>query len=230
MQKILCRVSNPLTAVGLGLAFAALLLAASAARASEPLQIIKRFSEDLSTYSSGFTQQVYDDNGLLIEASSGTMALSVPDRLCWRYIEPFEQWIIADGERIWTWDVDLEQVTVKDQDTAAGDSPLYLLMAPERLADSYRLVDRGQQDGLSIVALLPLEPRADFEWVELGFADQRLERLVIQDAFGQQTVISLRDGDRNRVIDPQTFQFEPPEGADVLGAEELTLDALAEPD
>ena len=208
------------------LATASCLAGDKAEAESAAMQAVMQFSAHLQTYSASFTQRVYSENGRLMEESGGTMALAIPDRLCWRYTAPFEQWVIADGKKIWTWDVDLEQVTVKDQATSASDSPLYLLMAPERLADTYRLELGVAVDDMTTVALIPLEPRADFEWVDLGFTDQLLTRLVIQDAFGQQTVIELTEGERNPQLAADTFDFVPPEGVDILGAEELGLENL----
>lgn len=202
---------------------AALGLLCLPAQALEPLQRVQQFSDGLQAYQSEFEQVVLDETGRVIEESSGRMALAVPNRLRWHYLQDFEQLIVADGERVWSYDVELEQVTVKDQDQAVTGSPLYLLMEPALLQTDYELSDLGAVEGVAMIRLVPREPRSDFEWIELGFRDNLLHRLLIRDAFGQQTFISFSDGLRNPDVSPSLFAFTPPEGIDVLSSDELDL-------
>ncbi|MDJ0654246.1 MAG: outer membrane lipoprotein chaperone LolA [Xanthomonadales bacterium] len=206
------------------LAVAAGLLAVGLpALALEPLDRVRQFSSGLEAYQSEFQQVVVDETGRVIEESSGNMALAVPNRLRWHYLEDFEQIIVADGDKVWSYDVELEQVTVKDQAQAVTGSPLYLLMEPGLLETDYELKDLGPVEGIDMIQLIPREPRSDFEWIELGFSGGNLQRLTIRDAFGQQTFISFSQGVRNPQLSQTAFQFTPPEGIDVLGADELDL-------
>lgn len=191
--------------------------------------LIQRFSAGLTSYQADFIQEVVDDQGRMLERSWGQMALATPAQLRWHYLGEFEQLIVADGRQVWNHDVDLEQVTVKDQAQAVDDSPLYLLMAPDQMEALYRVtladtVSTSAPAGLKRIRLTPREPRADFDWIDLGFSDNQLALLMIQDAFGQQTLIQFSEPVRNPALDETLFQFTPPEGVDVLSAEEFSLE------
>ena len=195
----------------------AALMVAGLARADDRINAL---IGDLESLSAGFEQQVVDESGRLVEESAGTFALRAPNLFRWHYAGPYEQLIVADGKRVWMHDVELEQVTVRTQDEAESSSPLSVLTRPETLSERY-VVEYDTRDGLEVITLLPRVDEAEFEWVELGFRDQLLERLVIQDAFGQQTRIHFAEPQVNVALDGALFEFTPPEGVDVIGAEEL---------
>jgi outer membrane lipoprotein carrier protein len=203
--------------------FASSLLVAGSAWAS-PLEQLQAFAVDMQTFSADFEQQVVDESGRLLETSGGTMAMQKPARFRWHYTGEFEQLIVADGQRVWVHDIELEQVTVRDQDLAAANSPFYVLTDPKRLEQDYQLEDRGQINGLTLIGLLPKAIDGEIEWVEVGFRDQLLELVVIQDALGQQTRIRFSRPQLNLPLAESAFKFSPPVGVDVIGAEELTLD------
>ena len=207
---------------GLGLVGLLAAMASAHGAGSGPLD---RFAEGLNSYRAEFQQQVVDSGGRVIEESTGDMALMAPDRMRWHYREPLEQLGVADGENVFIYDVDLEQITVRGQQGSAANSPLYVLTNPDTLDDRFEVEDRGEFHGARILALLPREADAEFDWVELGLRDQLLESIVIQDAFGQQTRITFSRSQRNLELDPGSFQFEPPAGVDVIGQEELRIDA-----
>jgi outer membrane lipoprotein carrier protein len=199
------------------------LLLASGSCWANPLEQLEAFARDMQTFSADFEQLVIDDSGRLLETSGGTMAMRKPDRFRWHYTGEFEQLIVADGQRVWVHDVELEQVTVKDQDLAASNSPFYVLTDPQRLEQDYLLEERGQIDGLTLIGLLPKSSGGEIEWVELGFRDQWVESVVIQDALGQQTRIRFSRPQLNLPLEESAFQFSPPVGVDLLGAEDLTI-------
>jgi len=201
----------------------ALLLVAGSGWA-DALEQVQAFAQDMQTFSADFEQRVIDDSGRLLETSGGTMAMRKPDLFRWHYTGDFEQLIVADGQHVWVYDVELEQVTVKDQDLAANNSPFYVLTDPQRLQQDYELEDRGQINGLSLVGLVPKISGGEIEWVELGFRDHLVELVVIQDALGQQTRIRFSRPQLNLPLDDSAFQFSPPPGIDVIGAAELSLD------
>ncbi|MEM9533934.1 MAG: outer membrane lipoprotein chaperone LolA [Pseudomonadota bacterium] len=202
--------------------------AASVALAGdEAAVILDAFSSGLTSYQADFLQEVYDDQGRLLERSWGNMSLATPAYLRWHYLGDFEQLIVADGEQVWNHDVDLEQVTVKDQIAAAGDSPLYVLMAPAQLDTLYGLTLVASEAELARIRLTPRESRSDFEWIELDLEGPLLRGLAIADAFGQRTLIQFSEGQRNPALDPQRFRFSPPEGVDVLSTGDLLLEGEA---
>ena len=198
------------------------------AATSAPLEEIHRFADGLVTYRADFEQSVVNEVGAMVEHSRGKMALAAPNRLRWHYLEAYEQLIVADGRRIWAYDVDLEQITVKTQDQDAADSPLYVLLDPALLEERYELRSNGRIDDLELIELIPRDRRTDFESIELGLRDGILQTLSIRDAFGQQTLIRFSGIERNPDLEEGLFEFEPPPGVDVIG--DLDLDSFVLPD
>ncbi len=224
MHQMLLKIPLP----GLVIMLAMLLAMTSplAAPGKDAAAMITAFSDELVSYQADFVQEVVDEQGRMLERSWGQMSLATPRQLRWHYLGEFEQLIVADGEQVWNHDVDLEQVTVKSQDQAVDDSPLYLLMAPETLDSQYAVSLGGTLEDIQLVRLMPRETRADFDWIELGFRGRELALLMIQDAFGQQTKILFSEPVRNAILDPALFQFVPPDGVDVLSAEEFSLEGV----
>jgi outer membrane lipoprotein carrier protein len=194
---------------------------------------LRVFSTDLSSLKAEFIQYAFDLDGQR-EESTGNMLMQKPDRLRWDYITPFEQRIIADGTQVWTYDVDLDQVTVRDQGEALSRSALSALTDSARLDRYFELENAGEEEGLNWVRLLPRQHNGEgsgdneeagndheFEQIVLGFKDNELRRMLIADRLGQNTDIVFTSMIRNESLEPALFQFTPPEGVDVIGDLEL---------
>lgn len=194
---------------------------------------LRAFSTDLSSLKAEFIQYAFDLDGQR-EESTGNMLMQKPDRLRWDYITPFEQRIIADGTQVWTYDVDLDQVTVRDQGEALSRSALSALTDSARLDRYFELENAGEEEGLNWVRLLPRQHNGEgsgdneeagndheFEQIVLGFKDNELRRMLIADRLGQNTDIVFTSMIRNESLDSALFQFTPPEGVDVIGDLEL---------
>lgn len=180
---------------------------------ADPRAQLERFAEDLETLSGSFRQMIFDDDGFVLEESSGRVYFQSPDRFRWDYAEPFPQQLVADGEQLWHFDESLDQVTVRDQPVAA-DSPLLVLTRPELLDRFYR-IDSG--DHSDTLYFSPLEPEAGFERASLHFVDDSPVELELVDRMvGQITRIELYDLERNPELSEDLFRFEPPPGVDVL--------------
>jgi len=171
--------------------------------------------------SAKFEQTVYDDTGRLLESSSGRFQLAAPHFMRWVYELPFEQQIIADGEKVWLYDVELEQVTVKPQDAATDQSPLYVLTNPETLDQRFELQAMAPDADRQTILLTPKSDQADFERIALSFVARNLSELMISDAFGQRTLISFTEVDKTTEVAPDVFRFTPPEGVDVVAADDI---------
>lgn len=175
---------------------------------------------DLQSLEGDFVQTIFDDQGRMVERSSGSFALAAPELFRWHIEEPFEELIVADGTRVWAHDVELEQITVRDQQAAAARSPLYLIVAPEIAGQEYDV--RIREDGVrTYVNLTPVTEESAFETAQLGFREKVLEALIIEDSLGQITEVAFRDVVRNTLEGNAPFQFIPPEGVDILDATEL---------
>lgn len=211
------RSTSPLNRLGrLGLA-TALTLAAGLASA-DARDDLDAFSKGLKGLDGRFTQQVFDDRGKLKETSSGRVALSRPDRFRWEYTKPYPQLIVADGNKVWVHDPDLEQVTVRPQGPEERNSPLAALLDPVERKKRFTIAEAGSSDGLDWLKLTPRdEDDANFRSAQLGFGDAGLEKMLVTDALGQKTSIAFSNWRRNPSFGAGTFAFKPPAGADVIG-------------
>ena len=181
--------------------------------------------EDLAAFSSGlkgldgrFEQKLYDLDGRLKETSTGRVALSAPRLFRWEYATPYEQLIVADGEKVWVFDPDLDQVTVRPQGPEEQNSPLAALVDPAKLERDFNVRDGGEADGLAWILLSPRDAQqASFSSAKLGFRGQSLARMEVVDTLGQRTELVFSGWKRNPAFDRATFRFSPPAGVDVVG-------------
>ena len=201
----------------IGLA-AALCVGVSGAAFADARDDLNAFSKGLKGLDGRFTQQVFDDRGQLKETSSGRVALSRPDRFRWEYTKPYPQLIVADGDKVWVHDPDLEQVTVREQGPEERNSPLAALLDPAQREKRFNIAEAGSDDGLEWLKLTPKnEDDANFRSARLGFGDGGLEQMHVTDALGQRTTIAFSHWKRNPGFAADTFDFTPPAGADVIG-------------
>jgi len=164
-----------------------------------------------------FDQKVYDRTGKLVQESKGNFAFLRPGRFRWTYAKPNPQLIVGDGERVWIYDEDLKQVTVRRLAKALGSSPAALLAGAADIEKAFDLSDAGDKDGLAWVEAKPREKEAGFERVRLGLGVSGVEAMDLVDHFGQTTRLRFSSIQRNPKIDGSEFRFTPPKGADVLG-------------
>ena len=189
--------------------------------------LVNAFVTDVVTFSGDFEQSLIDPDGRLLETTSGTLEIQRPGRFRWAYEEPYEQWLVADGTNIWSYDVDLEQVTVKPQADALANTPALLLGGSGQAMDQFEHGGSFVESGLTWVRLLPVDTDSGFRRVELGFDDGRLSRMVFLDNLEQTTVVVLKNVVVNEPIDAARFEFAIPDDVDVVGkpvAAKLTAD------
>lgn len=175
------------------------------------------FTAGLKGLDGSFSQQVYDARGELREASSGRVQLSVPSLFRWEYTEPYPQLIVADGENVWIYEPDLEQVSVRPQGAGEADSPLAALVDPRQLERRYEIDEQAGSDGLEWLRLTPKAEDGSFSSARLAFQGDQLARMELVDAVGQRTVIDFERWTRNPGFAAGTFTYTPPAGVDVLG-------------
>ena len=179
---------------------------------------LKSFTSGLKGLNGQFTQQVYDTKGKLKETSSGRVALSAPRLFRWEYAKPYPQLIVADGKKVWVYDPDLQQVTVRGQGSEEQNSPLSALIDPAKLDQQFHVAESGSADGLQWLTLTPKsEGDASFQSARLGFDDNGLARMEVLDAVGQSTRISFSGWKRNPTFAAGTFKYVPAKGVDVVG-------------
>ena len=164
-----------------------------------------------------FEQKVFDKNRKLVQEAKGSFAFQRPDRFRWSYEGPTPQLIVGDGQRLWIYDQDLNQVSVRKLAGGLAATPAILLAGRADIEKLFELSDGGSQDGLEWLDAKPRERDAGFERVRLGFGVADVQAMELVDAFGQTTQLRFIRVQRNPSIDPGTFRFTPPKGADVIG-------------
>ena len=186
--------------------------AADAARAQ-----LDAFARDLHSLSGSFNQTVYDANGRRGETSHGTLALKAPRQFRWDTQGPYKQLIVADGNKVWIYDPELEQVTVRDQGSQEAHSPLTVLTDLSQLDRDFKASEQGERDGLEWLRLKSRGKDPQFEYADIGFDGNAPRRMVFQDTLGNRTEIVFSDWQRNPQLPADTFVFNPPKGTDVVG-------------
>jgi outer membrane lipoprotein carrier protein len=179
---------------------------------------VERYLERLVTLRAEFTQQVLDATGAVREEAAGTLAIEKPGRFRWDYVNPSEQVLVSDGQTVWLYDVELEQVTVRDAVQSLSTTPAMLLSGQGKLGDSFVATDGGRADGLEWVQLVPKLDDTDFSRVRLGFREAELVRMDLADRLGQTTRIRFSSIERNPKLPASLFRFVPPPGVDVVGS------------
>jgi outer membrane lipoprotein carrier protein len=192
-------------------------LGAAAQGADAGRKRVESFLQGLDGMQAQFRQVLTDRNGQSVDEASGTLAISRPDRFRWDYRDPHEQVIVADGTRIWIYDRDLEQVTVRKLDETLSATPAMLLSGRSSLADNFNVTQVVQEGAVEWVRLEPKRDDTDFRWVRLGFEGALLKYMQLADKLGQTTSLEFSKLERNPPLDPSRFTFTVPPGADVIG-------------
>jgi outer membrane lipoprotein carrier protein len=190
---------------------------------AQGLKSLEEFVKNVKSGQAEFTQVVTsparDGQPPRVKNSSGQFAFARPNRFKFIYKKPFEQSIVADGEMLWLFDVDLNQVTVRKQAAVLGSTPAALIAAAPDLravSKEFSLSEAPAEGGLEWVLATPRARDSSLQSVRVGFHAGNLARLEILDSFGQKSVLTFSAFDANASLDAAAFQFKPPAGADVI--------------
>jgi outer membrane lipoprotein carrier protein len=191
-------------------------LASSVAEA-RAIDSLKSFIQNIRTVRAEFAQTVLDRNARVVQKGNGVMQFERPGKFRWIYEKPYEQLIVGDGARIWFYDHDLNQVTVRKLDAAIGSSPAALLAGSGNIESEFNLEEIGLQGDTEWLEARPKAKESTFEWVRLGFTPTGvLKAMELHDHFGQTTVLIFAGLQQNAKLAPELFKFNPPAGADVI--------------
>lgn len=197
--------------------FLLLLCAMAHAASAATLERLRAFVHDTQTARASFSQTVTDRNGRLKQQASGEFAISRPGKFRWSVDKPYQQLLVGDGERVWIYDPDLNQVVKRRADQALGTTPAALLAGRDDVERAFDWQDLPPADGLEWLGATPKDKESSFTEIRLGFDGAALAALDILDNFGQRTRIKLSKLERNPKLAPDLFKFTPPKGADVVG-------------
>ncbi len=182
---------------------------------------LQAFVKQVQSLEALFTQTVRDPNGKVTQEASGQFRMQRPGRFRWHYQKPYEQLLVGDGNKLWIYDKDLQQVTVKEMRSAIGNTPALLLSGAVNLQDNFIIgdvpaVQAPAADSLQWVELQPRDAEAGFSKLRLGFDGSVIKSMELFDNFGQTTLLRFHDSHINLPLDADNFRFKPPAGVDVI--------------
>jgi outer membrane lipoprotein carrier protein len=196
--------------------FALLSALAAPAFAGNGPERLQAFLDQVRSLRAEFQQSLFDEDARQLDQASGMVYIQRPGRFRWDYTEPYLQEIVGDGEQVWIYDSELQQVTVRPLDDALGDTPVMLLSSDRPVEESFQVRAMDGPDGYEWAGLKPLGDQISFTEIRLGFEGDSLRIMELKDAFGQLTRLRFVNMERNPELDPTLFQFTPPEGADIF--------------
>ncbi|MGZ4960239.1 MAG: outer membrane lipoprotein chaperone LolA [Methylomonas sp.] len=194
-----------------------ILLGNSAVYAAEtPIGQLKAFLHTSASLSADFKQVSFDKAGRPAQTSFGKFYLNRPGKFRWNYEKPFEQQIVSNGGKVWFYDADLEQVTVKKLDDSLGSTPALLLTGQIDIEEKFKLEEQGSEDQMKWVKLSPKNEESGFKYILIGMNAGQLGGMELSDNFGQLTRIYFSNIQINPALNDSLFDFKAPKGADVF--------------
>ena len=178
---------------------------------------LEKFLAKTQTLEAGFQQTLRTHEGEVLQQTEGKFYLNRPGKFRWNYKTPYEQVIVSDGERIWIYDVDLEQVTVQKQSAGLPSSPMALLQDSAKLHQSFTVSPLDEHDGVYRLKLESKTNESDFTEIVVGVDAKGLRFMQLHDQFEQVTDIVFSEITTNSNLAKEIFEFIPPEGVDVFG-------------
>ena len=196
------------------LLLAALCLSASAMAESEDNEL-RRFFSNMQSLKADFSQQVFGPRQELLQDSTGQVIVQRPGKFRWDYNKPFQQHIVADGKKLWLYDVDLEQVSVKPQAATMDNSPASLLSDAGQLDKQFDVLTVLRQ-GRNWFELIPKQSDSGFEALFILLDEGVISQMELKDSFGQFTRLRFENIQLNKRFGADTFRLKIPEGVDVI--------------
>lgn len=179
-------------------------------------ELVQRLTR-LKSLQGEFEQTILDQGSTRLQEARGSMTLARGNRFYWHTLEPFEQLAVSDGETLWIYDVDLEQVVEKPMGNRVANTPALLFSGdPASVAQAFEVQLLESSNKRTVYRLKPKSEDPLFETLEVTFQDQAPTSMRLEDALGQQTAIDFRNVRVNKAVAAELFDFVPPEGADVI--------------
>ena len=194
---------------------AAILFTLSLAARADAVDTLRDFIRDVKSGRAQFTQTVTSPDGAKTKSSSGSFEFARPNRFRFAYAKPFEQLIVADGQKVWIYDADLNQASSRKFSAALGATPAALL-AGGSLDKDFELAALPSKDGLAWVQATPKVNDGSFKSVRVGFRGKDLAAIEIVDAFDQHSLLQFSRFVAGVGFAADAFRFTPPTGADVI--------------
>ncbi len=196
--------------------FTLLLFATATYAESSDEDLLKRFLGKMQTLEAKFKQTLVDEQGVELESTSGVVFLDRPDKFRWDYKIPYAQTIVTNGEILWFYDEDLEQVTIRDVSTSIENTPAAVFGSYEDLDTQFIIIALGNIEEYEWVELTPRDIESQYNSIRLGFDKDKLGMMVMFDNLGQVTRVDFTEEVLNKKMDDSMFNFEPPQGIDII--------------
>lgn len=187
------------------------------AAAGQGTDALENFLSDTQTIEARFQQKLLDNKGILLQQSAGKFTLKRPGRFIWDYVLPYPQKITSNGKKIWVFDSELEQVTIKQYSEMLSGAPVALLDQRKKLTEDFLVTEAGNMQSQDWVKLTPRSKESEFLEIYVGMAKNNLKSMRLIDSFGQSTTIEFEQMQTNVPLDDALFEFRPPAGVDVVG-------------
>ena len=197
--------------IGLVMLFPAL------AYADQGRQSLDTFLANTQTIEASFQQKLLDNKGILLQQSAGQFTLKRPGKFIWNYRLPYPQIIVSNSKKIWVFDSELEQVSIKQYSEMLSGAPVALLDQRKKIEDDFVITDAGIVQGQNWVKLKPRSADSEFLEIHVGMANGNLKSMRLMDGFGQTTSIEFEQMQINVSLEDALFEFKPPAGVDVIG-------------
>ena len=193
----------------------ALMLGANWAQAGA-LEQFKAFVAQTKVAKGEFEQRQIKEGGKISTPASGTFLFARPGKFIWNYLKPYEQLLQADGEKLYIYDKDLNQVTIKKLGNALGSSPAAILFGSNDLEKNFNLKEGLAKDGIEWMEATPKTRDSTFELIRIGLRGGVPIAMELRDSFGQISVLAFKKFEKNPLVDSDQFKFTAPKGADVF--------------
>ena len=193
----------------------AALLAACTAAHADAVDTLREFVREVKSGQAAFTQTVTSTDGARKKVSSGDFEFARPNRFRFSYTKPFQQLIVADGQKVWIFDADLNQASSRKLTQALGATPAALL-AGASLEPDFVLAAGASNDGLAWASATPRAKDGAFQSMRVGFRGRELVAVEVVDSFGQRSRLDFARFNTNAPVAAERFRFVPPAGADVI--------------
>jgi outer membrane lipoprotein carrier protein len=182
----------------------------------QPVKQLKSFLKASRSLTADFKQVVINEAGNPVQTSYGVFYLQRPGKFRWDYQKPFQQQIVANSGKVWFYDQDLDQVTIKKLDESLGSTPALLLSGDISLDDNFVMEKQGVEGDMQWIKLSPKNQESSFKYILIGLSKGSLGGMELSDNFGQLTRIYFSNVFLNPPIKQTLFQFQAPKGADVF--------------
>lgn len=193
-----------------------LLVNSASYAADEPVEQLQAFLKASKSLTADFKQVSINEAGNPYQTSYGVFYLQRPGKFRWDYLKPFQQQIVSTSGKVWFYDADLEQVTIKKLDESVGSTPALLLSGEISLDENFIMENQGVDGDMQWVKLLPKNKQSSFKYILIGLNKGSLGGMELSDNFGQLTRIYFSNVLLNPPIKPTVFEFKAPKGADIF--------------